>query len=174
MRNTTKTIRRCLLLIPALMAWGFGLSPTVGSGMDVASSPTPRVVVKFVEGLEVRLSDGRISGHPSSQSGVVSDLEKRSLTPSVIEESFESLREVLSRPEVVSIQPQFSHEAHGLQPEGPKEGETNLQLYYSIALHHTSPQKIQAVISDLTALPIVEAAYQAPIPKDTEMGLPTD
>ena len=91
-----------------------------------------------------------------------------------IDESFECLRVVLNKLEIVNVQRLFSDNAHGLQAEGPFVGEKNLQLYFSLALVTLTPQQIDTVVSELTVLPIVKTAYRAPVPEDAGMELPTD
>lgn len=132
------------------------------------------IVVKFIEGLEIHLSDGRISGQPSSQPERAIELRRRGMNHEAVETAVASFNALLKEPGVQSIAPLFSNEARGLQPEGPGPGKPDLRLYFSIALKDLNQQEVERVITRLAELPIIETAYRAPIPENAGMELPTN
>jgi hypothetical protein len=135
------------------------------------SGPT-WVTVKFVEGLEIRLPDGRISGRPSSEPEKASALQRKGLDGKAVAVAVTSLNKLLEDPGVLGIKRLFSNEASGVQPEGPGPAQRDLRLYYKIALKDPDPREVDRFVARLQALPIVETAYRAPIPEDPGTELP--
>lgn len=131
-----------------------------------------RITVKFVEGLEIRLSEGQISGRPSTQPEKAVALQRRGLDGKAVDVAFTSLNTLLKEPGVLGIKPLFSNEASGVQPEGPGAAQRDLRLYYKIALKDPDPREVDRFVARLQALPIVETAYRAPIPEDPGTELP--
>src|SRR5438093_192742 len=160
-----------VFLFSALLIWGLGVRADLG--LAKGPSVSTLVTVKFVEGLEVRLAEGRISGTPSSAPEIARTLKKRGLDHKAIEVAFTSLNRLLKDPGVLGIQPLFSNEARGLQPEGPAPTNRDLRLYFMIALKDPNQSEVARFIARLKDLPIVETAYVAPIPEDARPEAPT-
>ena len=116
-------------------------------GLASGSSIPTIVTVKFVEGLEIRLSEGRILATPPSDQEIARALQNRGLDHKAIEDA-------------------LSNEARGLRPEGPGPPKRDLGLYFMIALKDPNQNEVTAFVARLQDLPIVETAYVAPIPED--------
>ncbi|TLY30044.1 MAG: hypothetical protein E6K63_03160 [Nitrospirae bacterium] len=135
-------------------------------GLASGSSIPTIVTVKFVEGLEIRLSEGRILATPPSDQEIARALQNRGLDHKAIEDALKSLNALLKDPGVLGIHPLFSNEARGLRPEGPGPPKRDLGLYFMIALKDPNQNEVTAFVARLQDLPIVETAYVAPIPED--------
>lgn len=154
----------------AALVWLLG-GPTEPGLAQERSGPA-RISVKFVEGLEIRLSEGRVSGRPSTQPEKAAALQRRGLDSKAVDVAFSSLNTLLQDPGVLGIKPLFSNEAKGLQPEGSGKTERDLRLYYAIVLRDPDPVKVDRILTRVQNLLIVETAYQTPIPEDPGMELP--
>ena len=137
---------------------------TLAAGWSIAVDTPPPIyiVVKFVEGLEIRLSEGRISGRPSSEAERSLFLKQRGVEYRAVEKAFASLNAVLKEASVRNITPLFSNEARGLQPEGPGPSGRDLRLYVTLTLKDPNPSGGDRLVARLLDLPIVETAYRAP------------
>jgi hypothetical protein len=148
----------------SLLIWVLGLRAE--PGLANGSSIPTLVTVKFVEGLEIRLSEGQISGSPSSDQEIARALQKRGLDHKAVEVAMTSVNTLLKGPGVLGIQPLFSNEAPGLRPEGPSPPKRDLRLYFMIALKYLDQHEVTRFVAKFRDLPIVETAYVAPIPED--------
>ena len=72
---------------------------------------------------------------------------------------------------MLSIEPLFSDEAGGLQSGSQGSHKRDLGLYFTIALS-VSTNNADRILAKLLTLPIVETAYQAPIPEDAGADIP--
>jgi len=159
-------IRRAKPFILIFTFIGLSLSILVGLNASQELSFPHQVVVKFSEGLEVEVSEGQISGKISSVPEPCKLLEAKGLDEEKIEDAFTFLNEILQAPNVLGIEPLFSNEARGLQPEGARPGERNLQLYFSVAFKNVPKDQIEGFIEKLSEFPIIDTAYHAAIPEN--------
>ena len=136
-------------------------------------SLSPRVILKFSEGLEVKVLEGRVSGKVSSAPQSSKLLGHKELDTEKIEDGFNDFNDILEAADVLGIERLFSHKAQGLQPEGPRPGERNLELYYSVAFKNVPMDDIEAFIQKVRDLPILEIVYQAAIPENAVIKQPS-
>ncbi len=157
-----------------LVALACVLALVSAMGLTPESSFPARITVKLVDGLEIRLSERRVSGVLAPKQESAPPIQKKGLTAKAVEQAFSTLNVLLQDPAVLSIEPLFSDEAGGLRSGTQGSHKRDLGLYITIALKHAGTNDADRIIAKLLALPIVETAYQAPIPEDAGAELPTN
>lgn len=165
MRHGNRRPRRLLAVACALL----GGIATAGDCASPSSDLSPRIVVKFVDGLAVSAEGKTVRLEPAT-SGALASL---GIPDATLSAERAEIARILSHPNVSHVAPLFSDDARGLQPDEKPGGGGDLRTYVSVVLRReASDAEVDALIKQLDGLQVVETAYRAPIGEDPGIAKP--
>lgn len=139
-----------------------------------------QIVVKFHEGLGVRVRDGVwVSQEGPLVSIDATKLVRRQIIPESIQQSIDAANRTFRSVPGATVRPIFEHisepKLNAMKSRGEaKSGKelADLNLYFFILLPKPDPDAVHKIIKELAGSPLVEHAYAQPIPRNAQAGSP--
>jgi hypothetical protein len=165
MRHRDRRPRRLLAVACAVL----GAIATAGDCASPSSDLSPRIVVKFVDGLAVA-AEGKMLRLEPAKSGALASL---GIADATLSAERAEIARILAQPNVSHVAPLFSDDARGLQTAERAGGGGDLRTYVSVVLRRgASESEVDALTHQLDALEVVETAYRAPVGEDPGIAKP--